>query len=438
MKTKNIVNTDVVIVGAGLSGLYSAYLLKNFNYDVKIIEAKDRIGGRTYTINENGNSIDLGGQWISSKQTRVMNLVKSLGIEYFEQYDKGNHIMNFNNKVKLYQTDISNIESSNIINKLNELSNHLEKLEKFDEITAREWLESNCADKETKEMIDWLFKVCICVDSSNVSFYYWLNFIKSCGGYEQIANKKNGAQEYRVKGGAVKISEKLADKYNLEVKLNSPVIEINQLNGKCTVITLDTIYKCNQVIMTIPPQLNMKINYVPKLPDNKIKLYSNIKMGQVLKVVILYEKPWWREKGFSGEIISNNPPIFLSYDCSYEDKYYGLVCFICSDDIKSYSKASILNGFADYFDDSRALNPISYYEKNWTEEPYSEGCYFGVTNKNILSHYKHEFTKGYGNIFWAGTETANEWMGYMEGALESAERVVKQVDGLYKYVKSKL
>lgn len=116
-----------------------------------------------------------------------------------------------------------------------------------------------------------------------------------------------------------------------------------------------------------------------------------------------------------------------------------MVCFVCAKDVKDYNKENIIKGFYNYFNDVRALKPIAYYDKNWTEEKYIEGCYFGVTNKEILSQYQKEFSKPFGNIYWAGTETANEWMGYIEGGLESAERVFIQIlDNRNKKNKAKL
>lgn len=422
---------DIIIIGAGLSGIYSASILNKLGYKVKILEARDRIGGRIYTIKDGNNSIDLGGQWISSTQLRVMNIIRQLGLEYFDQYHTGKHIMNFNNQIKIYDTNISNISNVHmveIIKKLNLMSTQLDNYKHLDRITAKDWLYSNCVDHETCSIIEWLFKVCICVESTDVSCFYWLNFINNCGQYENIANIKGGAQEYRIVGGSIGIVNKLIEKYSIDIELNSPVLQIIQQNNNCQVFTENKTYNCKKVIVTIPPQLNDNIRYFPPLTTDKQHLYSSIKMGQVVKIIILYQKPWWRDLGFSGEIISNTGPIFLSYDCSYDDKYYGLVCFVSSNsDINSYSKESILEGFSNYFGDTQALRPLTYYEQNWCQEKYSEGCYFGITNKGILSKYKSEFIKEHGNIYWAGTETGNEWMGYMEGALESGERVSQQI-----------
>ncbi len=430
---------DAIIVGAGVSGLMSGVLLKSQGFKVLVLEARDRVGGRTCTIKDSNKSIDLGGQWVGNCQSRVMNLVKKLGLTHFEQYDKGKHIMNWGGKITEYDGNISQSFNSTqsefdtnmkkFIQTMDLMAKELNGYKNLDGISAREWMETNCHDPQVREIIDWLFKVCICVESSNLSFYYWLYVINQSGGYSKIADIKGGAQEFRIRGGSMQISEQLVTQHNLNVKLNSPVIGIEQTKSYCVVRTREDEFKCKYVVVTIPPQLNRSIEYIPNLPNTKEILYQSIQMGQVIKIVITYSSPWWRAKGFSGEIISNQEPIFLAYDASVPEPngYYGIVCFVCADNLKSYSKEKILDGLVRYFGDNRMGEPTGYYDKNWTEEEYSQGCYFGVTNKNILSQFRYEFTKSFGSIYWAGTETANEWMGYIEGAVESAERVVNQI-----------
>lgn len=408
---------DVIIIGAGIAGLQTANLLRKKK--VLVLEARDRVGGRTFTNNE---GIDLGGQWIGSPQKRIMKLVKDLDIPIFPQFAQGKNISNFNNVLKTNETSISNVDVDT--EKIVEILSKMELDPELDKISAKTFLEKF----NNPEIVDWLFKVCTCVESRDISLLYWLYFLKTCGGYNNIANITNGAQEYRIKGGSMNISKKLAQ--NINIVFNSPVRKIDQSDPNC--IRVETIhgkvFETFKVIVTVPLNMNKYITYLPPLPYRKRAIHFNNQMGSVIKIIVTYPSPFWREKGFSGEIISNVSPIFLSYDCSTPD-YFGIVCFLCGDEVKNRTiqKEDILEGLKKYFGDERALHPNNYYEKDWTQDEWSQGCYFAVLNKGILSKIGKELQKPFGNIHWAGTETANEWMGYMEGALESAERVFKEI-----------
>ena len=424
-------NPDVIVIGAGVSGLFAAKELTRRGYRVLVLEARDRVGGRTYTHRtSSGQAIDLGGQWVGTPQKRVMGLIPSLGLSLFPQWDTGRHIMNFDGQRMEYGGNISESKPdknfTDFIQKLDRMAQNLEDHRDLDGIAAREWLDKECPDPRVRSTIDWLFKVCISIESRDLSAYYWLYFLKGSGGYARLSDIQNGAQEFRIQGGSMGICEALS--VGLDIRFDSPVVRIDQSDRSCIVSTRDKEYSCQRVIVTVPPPLNRHIQYVPELPHAKRTLYQNIRMGRVIKVVLVYPEPWWRHKGYSGEIISNRSPIYLAYDaCSADTSYAALVCFVCGDDVDHYDRTTLLQGFADYFGEPRMLEPSSVFEKDWTEERYSEGCYFGVTDKTILSQYGRAFQEPFGRILWAGTETAGEWMGYIEGAIESAERVVSQI-----------
>ena len=421
----------IIIIGAGLSGLYTAYLLKQIGHDVIILEAKDRVGGRTLTIKHDEKYIDLGGQWVGSPQKNIMQLLNEFNIPYYNQYDLGNNIANFNNQQFTYSGNITCFDPDNKLGKFVSQMEHLmlDMNKALDDVLCSTWLDNCCDDKIVRGLIELAINACTCFECDNISLYYWLYFLKSCGNYDNLANIHGGAQEFRIKNGAMSISECLAQ-YVTPI-LNSPVTGIIQNNDGCQVYTLDDReYQGDLVVLTIPPQCNMNIKFTPELPLAKKYLYSNMRMGCVKKIVVIYKDPFWRENGFSGEIISNKPPIRLAYDCSTDD-YFGLLCFVCADSAKSnITQDEICGAYAIYFNDQRALSPLLFIEKDWSMEPYSEGCYFAVATKGVLSKFSSVLQEPFNKIYWAGTETANNWMGYMEGAIESAHRVVGQIKNI--------
>lgn len=420
---------DIIVIGAGLSGLYSAYLLQNSGKKVLILEARSRVGGRTFT--ENG--IDLGGQWVGSSQKRVIKLLEKFNLQIYPQYQEGKSISHLDQDITYYSSNISESDSNdnlqNTIKQLDTLSQILKKDD--DEISAMTWLNTHCQHPNVRNTIDWLFKVCTCVESSEVSFYFWLLFLKKCGGYAQIANIKDGAQEYRIRGGSMQLSEHLVK--SLEIEYESPVIQITQNESECQVLTKSKTYKCKYIINTVPRSLNKNIEYIPTLHPAKELSFSSSKMGSVIKIIIEFSSPFWRERGYSGEIITNKNLMFLSYDAS-TDKKWAIVCFICGNEVLKYRQLSILerkhvilSQYFKYFKDERVFLPINWFEKDWGLDEWSGGCYFEVPKIGFASRLEEEYKRPSGRIHWAGTETADEWMGYMEGALQSAERATREI-----------
>ncbi|MCC2624369.1 MAG: flavin-containing amine oxidase [Burkholderiales bacterium] len=418
----------VIVIGAGLSGLYTAYLLKQLGHDVLVLEAKDRVGGRTLTIKHNEKYIDLGGQWVGSPQKNIMKLLHKFKITYYRQYDSGNNIANFNNQQYIYSGNITTFDPDNklgqFVSQMENLTQNMNKA--LDNVLCSSWLDDCCDDKIVRGLIELAINGCTCFECDEISLYYWLYFLKSCGNYDQLANIHGGGQEFRVKNGAMSISEHLAQ--HVKPILNSPVVSINQNSDGCQVCTQDNNeYTGDLVVLTIPPPCNMNIKFIPDLPFAKKHLYSNMHMGSVKKIIVIYKKPFWREQGFSGEIISDKPPIRLAYDCSTDD-YYGLLCFVLAKSAKkNITQDEICTAYATYFNDQRAMSPVLFIEKDWGAEPYSGGCYFAVATKGVFSRFSSVLQEPFNKIYWAGTETADNWLGYMEGAIESAQRVVRQI-----------
>jgi hypothetical protein len=82
-------------------------------------------------------------------------------------------------------------------------------------------------------------------------------------------------------------------------------------------------------------------------------------------------------------------------------------------------------GFAKYFGE-RALHPVEYVEQDWTAEEFSRGCYGGRMGTDVWTRYAQALSEQIGRIHWAGTETADVWNGYMDGAVRSGERAAEE------------
>jgi len=157
-------------------------------------------------------------------------------------------------------------------------------------------------------------------------------------------------------------------------------------------------------------------------------------MGSVIKVIVIYHTPFWREGGYSGEAISSTGPISICYDdTSHDDKRHAIVGFIAGQDARDWvtkpaeeRQKAILKQYARFWGD-KALVADIFLEKYWKDEEYTRGCYLGVWPPGLMTATKTALYTPIDRIHWAGTETASKWYGYMEGACDSAIRVSQEV-----------
>ena len=161
-------------------------------------------------------------------------------------------------------------------------------------------------------------------------------------------------------------------------------------------------------------------------------------MGSVWKCYAIYPKPFWREKGLNGVVASDSGFGRVVFDNSPENRSYGvLMSFVLADEAKQFTQLSeaerkdqIINSFIQYFGEE-AGNPLQYIDRSWAEEEYSQGCYTAFMPPHVLSNLGPLLRQPEGHIHFAGTETADTWNGYMEGAVLAGEReaqaILKQI-----------
>ncbi|KAM9988204.1 hypothetical protein ACTFIZ_003569 [Dictyostelium cf. discoideum] len=442
---------DVVVVGGGLAGLNAAYQFKKAGLNVMVLEARDRFGGRTESIKVEDYWFDLGGQWMGGTHKYLKELCDELGVKSFPQYDEGKHVLELNGKKVYYQGNISNLNKSynleglfESISKIDELSAELNpdkpyahgKSKEYDQLTVAQWVEKNVKGIDARAIIDWFCRVCVAAEPTEVSFLFFLHFIRTAGNYGLLADIHGGAQQDRLIGGSQQISEGLAKKIGEKhYTLSAPVRSIIQDANQCTIKTDNgSTYRSKYIVVAIPPTLAGRIHYSPSMPPKRDELTQRMPMGSVIKTITIYDEPFWRKEGYSAEAISDKGPIFICYDdSSHDDKKTAIVGFIAASAAKDWAekspeerKRAVLECYARWWG-PKALSPRIFLEKSWKEEEYSRGCYLGYTSPGTLYQCGEHLRAPVGRIHWAGTETASVWIGYMEGALESGFRVSKEI-----------
>ena len=441
------VSVDVAVVGAGLAGLYAARCLRAKGRTVVVLEARDRVGGRTLSQSVGNAVFDLGGQWIGPTQDRVLALADELGVERFPTHDSGTKVIEIGGKRRTYTGDIPSLSVFNLIelqlaiSKMNRLARTVDPASPHSAKSAREWDAHTVESFKrrvlktagAKGMLDVLVRSVFSSEPSDLSLLFFLAYVSSAGGVESLAQVKDGAQQWRFVGGAQQLSVRMADELGEAVRLNAPVSRIAQHETGVGVEFAGGEVSAGAVIVAIPPVLSRAIAYSPDLPVQRDQLCQRMPMGTTIKCLLTYETSFWREEGFSGEALSDGDPVVLVYDnTDAAGAQPCLVAFITGDAARRWGdraeperRAAVLDHVARLLGKA-AGTPTQYLEQHWNRERWSGGCPIGVGVPGALTGSPEGLRAPFGRVFWAGTETATRWWGFMDGAIQSGDRAADE------------
>jgi len=461
--------TSVIIIGAGTAGLYTALELRQKHgiQDVIVLEARQRVGGRTHSELMDNHMVDAGGQWIGPPQRRVNELIARYQLALNEQFDAGQHVLEHQQKRHHYadsiaELDIGAHQLGDIWNRLDAMASEVDVAQpwlvdgatELDNISVSDWLQRNCSEETTRQLVEWFVLVCITTNPSKVSLLCFLTWLKSGGFYGSLANIDNGAQNHTVIGGMQQLSERMAGELPADcVRLGCIVKKVIRQPNKVDVLYAvdgkEETLSASHVVLALSPTLTSKIEIEPSPSPERIGLSNDMQMGRVNKVIISFRKPWWRDLGFSGKFMSNEGPLSLGYDRSFlDDHFYALVAFCAAETAENWNtktaeerQSEVIAQLSRMFGYACDQDLITFSEHDWhvTEPEFSGGCYFAVRKMGSIVKWKDALSKPIENqIFFAGTETAREWIGYIEGSLESGERVAKEIAAATEEPRAKL
>jgi monoamine oxidase len=440
---------DVVVVGAGLAGLAAARDLLAAGLSVLVLEARDRVGGRllNHTL-EGGAVVELGGQWVGPTQDRVLALAEELGIGLFPTYVEGEHFLAVEGEVKRYGGDDFDLPKDALAD-VGETQQHLQEMAHtvpldepwqaaeaaaWDAQTLDTWLAANSKTEVGLGYWRTLVPALFSAEASEMSLLHFLFYCRSGGSLDRLVATSGGAQESRLEGGSQKLATRLADRLGGVVQLGAPVTAISQDDGGVEVTHDRGVVKADHAIVALPPTLAGRIRYSPALPPLRDHLTQQVPMGYVTKVQVAYLEPFWRAEGLSGSAFSLDDEVSVIFDNSPQDLSCGaLLGFLEGGHARRAGRLTpeerkklILSVFARFFG-PRAADPAEYVERDWAAEEWSRGCYGGRFGTGVWTEYGEALREAVGRIHWAGTETAEVWNGYMDGAVRSGERATREV-----------
>jgi monoamine oxidase len=441
--------TDVVVVGAGLAGLVAARELVAAGAEVVVLEARDRVGGRTLTVPAaDGTPIDHGGQWIGPTQDRIAAVAESVGVTTFPSWDRGLHVEfrdglahRFDGRLPAGDPDAA-AAMDVAVRELEAMAATVppeapwtaDRARDWDWQTVESWLQAGVANQAARTWLRTAVRSTLAAEAGELSLLHTLFVIRSAGSLARLIQTEDGAQERRFHQGAQTVSVRLAEALGDRVVLGAPAAVVHHDAGGVVVEAAGRAVAAQRAILAIPPALAGRLGYRPALPGWRAQLTQRVPMGSVVKVHALYDEPFWRQDGLSGLAVNFDGPVEIVYDNSPAGGSPGvLVGFVEGRDARDFTRrppaerrATFLACLVGCFG-AAAGHPRELLERSWAEEEYSGGCFAGFFPPGVWTSYGRALREPVGRLHWAGTETATVWNSYMDGAVRSGERAAAEV-----------
>jgi monoamine oxidase len=272
-------------------------------------------------------------------------------------------------------------------------------------------------------------------EPSELSLLYFLWYVQAAGGLQPLTAFEGGAQDSRLTGGAQQVCDRLAAELGDAVVLDAPVTSITCLGDDAAIVRAgERETTARRVVLALAPPLLASIAFEPPLPAERQSLVRRTWMGSYVKAAVVYERAWWRDRGLSGLAYADSGPVQMVVDDSPPGGAPGvLVGFAAGAPARDLQRldeaqrrdtliAAIGRAVAD-----DAPPPAAYREVDWAGEPWSRGAPVALMGPGTLTEVGPALRRPVGPLHWAGTDTATEWPGYIEGALQAGDRAAGEV-----------
>jgi monoamine oxidase len=421
---------------------------------VLVLEARDRVGGRTLNLAIGGGDvIEVGGEFVGPTQDRIKALAHAVGVRRYPTYNAGDSQLLLQGRIDTYPASPGIPNDPDVLKdlpgllKLDAMAREVPVQAPWRARHARAWDRQTLADfrrtalstENGRRLFDIIVRSVWGQEPGELSLLYALAYVAAAGNARtpgsvlRLATTAGGAQEERFAGGSQLIAERVAQRLGRRVLLNAPVQRIVQHAGGVSVIARGVRVEAGRAIVALPPVLADRIRFSPGLPADRRAFLRAMRPGAYVKVQALYERPFWRDAGLTAQVQSDAGPAASTFDNSPPDASKGVILgFVAADAAKAWRRlapaarrAAFIDELAGFLGDG-ARSPVDYLEKDWSQERWTRGCPVGALPPGVLAKHGPGLRAPSGLVHWAGTETADYWMGYMDGAVRAGERAARE------------
>ena len=446
------IDVDVCVVGAGYAGLTCARRLRQAGKSVVVLEARDRIGGRIWTHRlADGSPVDRGGGWLGPRHDAIFGLARAVGVSTYKTWVKGAHLLIGGGRTRRYTGLIPKISPLAIATialaqrKINRMAKHVpveapwtaKRALEWDSRSVAWWLErSGIRSPIARDLFEMAVRGLFTGDLHETSLLHLLFLARSHGSIDTLFRIEGGAQENLVEGGAGSIAQRVADALGDGVRLNAPVRSITQRSDHVVALGGDLTVSARHAVVTVPPALALEISFDPVLPDDRLTLYRNAVAGPETKTLVVYDEPFWRGDGFSGQSSEPGSASEVTLDATPASGRPGVIASFTFGSVaarvdaldEAERRRSVLGSLTARFG-QRAASPCDFIETPWWKEPWTRGCSMAHLPPGILTRFGPLIRQPFGRVHWAGTETATTSHGAIDGAVRSGERAAAEILG---------
>ncbi|HEY3724706.1 MAG TPA: FAD-dependent oxidoreductase [Acidimicrobiia bacterium] len=444
------IEADVCVVGAGYAGLTAARRLSQAGRSVVVVEARDRVGGRVWTEPlGDGTPVDRGGGWIAPYHDVTLALAAELGVTTYKTYVQGKHLLVDGDRIRRYTGLIPKISPLAVLSiaraqaKVDRMSKQVPIDAPWTAKHAAEWDRRTVADFVARSGIKKgigadLFEMAVrglfTGGLEDTSFLHLLFLVRAHGSINHLFSIEKGAQENLVDGGFGSIAAKMADDLGDAIHLGCPVRAVTQHDDRVEVEADGIGVTARHVVVTIPPALASEIEFEPALPADRLELYKSAVAGPESKTLIVYDEPFWRADGFSGQTAEPGAASEVTIDASPSSGTPGVIASFTFGPVAARVDAldpaerrqAVVDALTARLG-RRAASPVDFVETAWWKQEWTRGCSMAHFPPGLLTRYGPLLRQPLGRVHWAGTETSTVSHGAVDGAVRSGERAAAEI-----------